>query len=472
MKHPASALPAFLLGLASVAAAAEPATRPNIVYILADDLGYGDLGCYGQTVLQTPNIDRLAAEGVRFTQHYAASSVCEPSRSSLLTGKHPGHVRHRALLRFVNNIGFKPEDVTFAEVMKTAGYATAIAGKWHLGDRADTDGPPHNHGFDFAYCVGYPYPAGGIEHWPSHVFVNGRQMPIAENEGGKQVRYMDDLYTDAALQFIREHRDGPFLVYLSLQSPHAPMDGKIAAKYADQPWPEVEKRFASMVDSADQNVGRVMATLRSLGLDQNTVVFFSSDNGPHAEGGHDPEFFRSRGLLRGIKRFLYEGGIRVPFIARWPGMIAPGTASDHVSAFWDMLPTFAELGGAALPAKTDGLSLVPTLRARPQPAHPWLYWEILKETGTKPGDNGKSAQAVRLGSWKGVRIGVDRDSKVPFELYNLAADPAELHDVAATHPDIVARLMAIVAEAHVTSEEFPLYPEERAAKAAAAGARP
>jgi arylsulfatase A len=436
-----------------------PTTRPNIIYILADDLGYGDLGCYGQQQIATPHLDRMAAEGIRFTQHFAGNTVCAPSRSSLLTGHHPGHARHRDNQRFVNSYGFRPEDVTFGEVMQSAGYATAICGKWHLGDRADSTDIPHYHGFDHAYCIGYPYPEGGREHWPSHVFVNGRQTTIPENTGGRKGRYMDDLYTDAAIAFARRERERPFLIFLSLQGVHAPIDPVLSRRYAGRDWPEVAQGFASMLEIVDANVGRLLAELKALGLDQKTIVLFSSDNGPHSEGGHDARFFRSSGELRGGKRDLYEGGVRVPLIARWPGAIRPGAESDHISANWDLLATFAELGGAKVTSAHDGISLVPALLGRPQPKHTYLYWECRERTG---------AQAVRWGDWKAVRRDVLRNASAPLELYDLRTDPGERVDVAAKNPTVVVRIQSMMTEAHVPVPGQPLFPEPRAAVSPAA----
>jgi len=437
----------------AVALAQSVASRPNIIYILADDLGYGDLGCYGQKTIATPNIDKLAAEGVRFTQHYAGSSVCTPSRSSLLTGLHTGHTRHRDNPRFVDSYGFLPGQQTFGDVMRTAGYVAGISGKWHVGDRADTRDIAHHHGFDFAYNVGYPYPDKGVEHWPSHLFTNGQKTEIPENAGAARGRYMDDLYTDAALGFIRENRAKPFILYLSFQSVHAPMDGAVSPTYAKRDWPEVDKIFASMLERADFNVGRVMAGLAELGLDRRTVVFFAGDNGPHSEGGHEARTFRSSGPLRGGKRDLYEGGVRVPLIARWPGVVAPGTTSEHVSAFWDVLPTFAELGGAKTPAGLDGLSFAPTLRGQKQAAHDYLYWEVSESSGK---------QAVRMGDWKAVRSGIRRDADAPFELYDLKTDLAESKNVAAAHPEVVARIVQIALTAHTASNRAPLFATEKA----------
>jgi len=440
-------------GAVARGASADAPARPNIIYILADDLGYGDLGCYGQRELATPNIDRLAAEGLRFTQHYAGNAMCTPSRSSLMTGLHSGHVRHRNNKRFVDSYGFRPEDVTLAEVMKEAGYATAICGKWHLGDRADTKDTAHFHGFDFAYCTGYPYPERGWEHWPSHVFINARQTPIPGNGGGNHAHYMDDLYTEAALGFMREHRAQPFVVYLAFQGVHAPMDGRLSPRYANRDWPEPEKIFASMLERVDENVGRVVATLRELGLERNTVIFFAGDNGPHNEGGHRSDFFHSAGPWRGAKFELYEGGIRTPLIVRWPGVVAAGTRTDAICTMWDMLPTFAEIGGAPVPGKTDGISALPILRGHPPRNTRYLYWE-------NPDSNG--SQGVRWENWKAIRRGVGADANAPFELYDLQADPTESRSVAREHADVLERIRAIVAEAHVPSGQCPLYPEEKA----------
>jgi arylsulfatase A-like enzyme len=445
-------LGALLLLAPGLALSGADASRPNLVFLLADDLGYGDVGCYGQAQIATPHLDALAREGMRFTQHYAGNTVCTPSRSSLLTGRHPGHVLHRDNPRFVDSYGFLPDELTFGDLLRRAGYATGIAGKWHVGDRTDTTDMAHHHGFDFAYCVGYPYPDGGIEHWPSHVFTNGVRTSIPENSVGQRGRYMDDLYTDAALRFIEENRTRPFLLFLSFQSVHAPMDGAISPTYASRDWPAVEKTFASMLERLDENVGRVLAALRRLGIAERTVVFFSSDNGPHKEGGHDPEFFNSNGPLRGGKRDLFEGGIRVPLIVRWPGVARPGAISEHVSASWDLLPTLAELGGATVPPVVDGISFSATLRGLPQAPHEFLYWE-------SHGEGGK--QAVRLGNWKGVRLNVSKEGSPAFQLFDLASDPAEIRNVAAEHPDVVRRLTEIAVDAHVPSPMSALLPDEQ-----------
>lgn len=429
--------------------AAAPDSRPNIVYILADDLGYGDLGCYGQKLIATPHIDRLASEGMVFTDHYAGNAVCTPSRSSLLTGKHPGHARHRDNPRFVDSYGFLPEELTFAEVMQSAGYATAITGKWHVGDRNDGKDIPPYHGFDYSYCVGFPYPNGGVEHWPSHLFENGEFTPIPGNQNGERGQYMDDLYTDAAIRFLRDRdQEKPFVLFLSFQGVHVPMDGAVSPDYADKDWPEVERVFASMLQKVDTNTGRLLAELKRLNLADNTVVFFTSDNGPHLEGNHDDKFFHSSGRFRGAKRDLLEGGIRVPLIVRWPGTVKPHSQSRHVSAFWDMLPTFAEIGGADIPADVDGLSFLPTLQSQDQPTHPFLYWENQEYGGQ---------QAVRQGDWKLFRQGVMQNTSTNWQLFNLQSDPAELHDLAGRYPERVSVLAQIAADAHEPSPIAPLF---------------
>ncbi|MDQ8201200.1 arylsulfatase [Pelagicoccus enzymogenes] len=435
--------------LAATAQATSKDARPNIVYILADDLGYGDLGCYGQKAIATPYIDQLAQQGMKFTQHYAGNAVCTPSRSSLLTGKHPGHVRHRDNPRFVHSYGFLPEERTFSEVMQSAGYQTAITGKWHVGDRNDSEDIPPYHGFDYSYCVGFPYPEGGVEHWPSHLFENGEMVKIPANQNGQRGAYMDDLYTDAAIRFLKERdSEKPFILFLSFQGVHVPMDGKISPDYADKEWPEVEKIFASMLQKVDTNTGRILEELEALGLASNTVVLFTSDNGPHLEGGHDHEFFHSNGPLRGAKRDLLDGGIRVPLIVRWPGIVPQHSQSDHVSAFWDMLPTFADIASESVPADTDGISFLPALRGEPQKQHPFLYWENQEYGGQ---------QAVRQDHWKLYRKGVMENASGDWELYNLNSDPAELHDLAAQHPEIVRELSKHATNSHVPSPIAPLF---------------
>ena len=426
--------------------------QPNIIFILADDLGYGDLGCYGQKLIDTSNIDRLAAEGMRFTDAYAGATVCAPSRSCLMTGQHTGHTRVRNNRSpTMGRVSLWPSDVTVAEVLRSAGYRTSMIGKWGIGEAGST-GVPTQQGFDEWF--GYLNQGHAHNYYPEHLWKNDTEVFLSGNRGGMRQQYSHDLFADAAIEFLDNHSDGPFFLYLPLTIPHANnelgrstgdgMEVPDYGPYAENNWPTPEKGFAAMVTRMDRDIGRIMAKLKELGIDDNTIVFFSSDNGPHREGGHDPEFFGSRGGLRGIKRDLYEGGIRVPTIARWPGKIKAGTVSDHPWAFWDFLPTAAELAGAQAPANVDGISIVPTLLGKDQPGPDYLYWEFIR---------GKNFhQAVRRGSWKAVRHRLDQ----PVELYNLDVDLAEERDVAADHPDVVKQMTDILAKARTESDAYPV----------------
>jgi arylsulfatase A-like enzyme len=445
------------LGLAGAAIAGRPAAgaeeagpapggrKPNLIFILADDLGYGDLGCYGQKRIRTPNIDALAAEGTRFTQVYAGSTVCAPSRCTLMTGLHTGHclVRGNAL------VPLRPEDVTVAEVLKGAGYATGLVGKWGLGE-PDTTGIPNKQGFD--YYFGYLNQGHAHNYYPDYLWRNEEKVPlpneVAAGVATKRVVYSGDLFEKEALEFVGRSKGGPFFLYLALTIPHANneagnegMEVPTDAPYSGESWPQVERNFAAMVTRMDSGVGKLMAELKRLGIDRDTVVFFTSDNGPHKEGGHDPNFFESSGAVRGIKRDLYEGGIRVPMIVRWPGRVPSGAVSDQAWAFWDFLPTAAEIAGAKCPDGLDGISMLPALLGKPQKSHEYLYWEFY-ERGFR--------QAVRMGDWKAVRKGLD--GKV--ELYNLRADLRETKDAAGQHPDVVKRIEEVLRTAHVDSPLF------------------
>ena len=437
--------------------------RPNIIYILADDLGYGDLGCYGQETIKTPNIDRLAEEGMRFTEHYAGSTVCAPSRCCLMTGFHTGH----ALVRGNARVPLRPSDVTVAELLKDAGYSTGIIGKWGLGE-PDSTGIPNRQGFD--YWFGYLNQRHAHNYYPEYLWKNEEKFEL-DNEvnhiiggrdrtpGGvatKRVEYSHDLFAEDALSFVEKNKDNPFFLYLALTIPHANneagnegMEVPSYEPYADMDWPEQQKGHAAMITRMDGDVGRLMAKLKELGLDNDTLVMFSSDNGPHKEGGADPAFFNSSGPLKGYKRALYEGGIRVPMIARWPGMIETGSVSDHISAFWDFLPTCCELVGMEAPGDIDGISMVPTMLGRPdeQREHEYLYWEF-HEQGKR--------QAVRMGHWKGIRQNVAKNPDGPIELYNLEKDIGEENNVAARHPSIVAKIEASMESARTPSEHWPL----------------
>ena len=437
--------------------------KPNIIFILADDLGYGDLGCYGQKIIKTPNIDKLAKEGMRFTDHYAGSTVCAPSRCCLMTGYHTGH----ALIRGNANVPLRPSDVTVAELLKGAGYYTGIIGKWGLGE-ADSTGIPNRQGFD--YWFGYLNQRHAHNYYPEYLWKNEEKFML-KNEvnhviggsdrtpGGvatKRVEYSHDLFAADALRFVERNKNGPFFLYLALTIPHANneagnkgMEVPSLGQYADKDWPEPQKAHAAMITRMDGDVGRLMAELKELKLDKDTLVMFSSDNGPHKEGGGDPAFFDSSGPLRGYKRALYEGGIRVPLIARWPGRIKAGSVSHHISAFWDFLPTCCELVGIKAPQGIDGISMLPTLLGKPgeQREHKYLYWEF-HEQGKR--------QAVRMGDWKGIRQNVAKNPNGPIELYNLKSDIGEKNNVAARHPEIVAKIEAYMKAARTPSEHWPL----------------
>ncbi|MEN6425230.1 MAG: arylsulfatase [Phycisphaerales bacterium] len=431
--------------------------RPNIIFILADDLGYGDLGCYGQRSIRTPNLDRMATEGMIFTDHYAGSTVCAPSRCCLMTGLHTGH----AFIRGNDRIPLRPSDVTVAELLRQAGYTTGIVGKWGLGE-PDSTGIPNRKGFD--HWFGYLNQRHAHNYYPDYLWRNEGKVPLANEvmpvnpPGGvatKRVQYSSDLFTADALKFIDRNRRRPFFLYLAYTIPHANNEAKPDGMevpsyglYANEYWPNPQKGHAAMITRMDADIGRLFARLKSLSLDRKTLVLFSSDNGPHKEGGADPAFFDSSGVLRGCKRDVYEGGIRVPLIARWPGRIAAGSGSDHVSAFWDFLPTCCELTGVPAPQGIDGLSILPTLLGRPemQQKHEYLYWEF-HEQGKK--------QAVRMGDWKGVRLNVAKDPNGPIELYDLTGDMGEERNVADQHPDIVRRIATIMASARTPSEHWP-----------------
>jgi arylsulfatase A len=441
--------------------------HPNIIYILADDLGYGDLGCFGQTIIQTPNLDRMAAEGIRFTNHYAGSSVCAPSRAALMTGRHSGRSYVRGNYEvgphgFGAGLELRDEDITLAEVLKRANYTTGLVGKWGLGVSATT-GEPNRQGFDYSY--GFLNQAHAHYQFPDYLFRNGKRIEITANRGGKQGAFSNDLFTGEAIGFIErqsrpEAAKQPFFLYLAYTTPHAEMlindkalmnqyRGKVAEKpfvagkqgagkdgfggYASQQYPA--SAYAAQVTHLDRCVGKLIAALKKAGLDKNTLVLFSSDNGPHAEGGANPAYFTSSGGLRGQKRDLYEGGIRVPFIARWPAGIKPGQTSAHISAFWDVMPTVAELADVSIDEMpVEGNSFLPTLQGQPakQTQHNYLYWEFHENPTTN--------QAIRQGRWKAVRL----DPDGPVELYDLMKDPAETRNVADQNPTVVAEMKTMM----------------------------
>ena len=439
-----------------------------MLLIQADDLGYGDLSAYGQARFETPSLDRLAREGIKFTQYYAGSTVCAPSRTALMTGLHTGHswIRGNGGMPggAVGDVPLSAEDVTVAEVLNGAGYRTAIVGKWGLG-QPGTSGEPNKQGFDYAF--GFLDHRHAHRQFTDHLWRNGERLAVDVNHD-----YVNDLFTKEAAAFIERSDPRPFFVYLNYTVPHAELrvpDDSLAQfhqKFPEQPFvnraadekqtgarpelpslgyrsqPEPHAAFAAMIVRMDRDIGRLADLLRERGLDRRTLVMFISDNGPHEEGGGDPLFFKSSGGLRGIKRDLYEGGIRVPMIARWPGVIPAGRSSDHPWAHWDVLPTLAEIAGTRPPAGLDGLSMLRALRGEPQPTHDAFYWEF-HERGFQ--------QAVRMGRWKAVRL----KTAEPLELYDLERDPREERNVAAANPDVIARIEAYLGTARTESERWP-----------------
>ena len=447
----AAVAPLILPSVATAANSPAPATsaKPNIVWIMADDLGIGDLGCYGQKRIATPNIDRLATQGTRFTQFYAGSAVCAPSRNVLMTGQHTGHVQVRGNAK----VNLRPTDITVAQTLKEANYATGLIGKWGIGIQG-TEGTATRKGFD--YFFGYMDQTHAHNYYPTFLVRNDENVPlrnVVPNPGPygqgvatTKVDYSADLIGADALKFIDDHKGGPFFLYFSPTLPHANDEAKdngseipSYGRYAKENWPDVEKGYAAMATLFDQQVGDILDRLQQLGLADNTIVFVTSDNGAHAEGGHDANFFDSNGPFRGIKRDLYEGGIRVPMIVRWPGHVPAGAVSNQVGWFADFLPTADEIAGVRAPADLDGVSLLPALLGRnsEQKPHDHLYWEFYE---------GASSQAVRLGDWKAVRIPMLTGK---IQLFDLATDVAEEHDVAASHPDIVNRIQALMEKDHV-----------------------
>jgi arylsulfatase A-like enzyme len=445
--------------LSPMATAAEKDPKPNIVYILADDMGYGDLGCYGQKTLTTPHIDKMAAEGMRFTQHYAGSTVCAPSRCVLMTGLHTGHARIRS-----NGGGVMGDaDVTVATVLGKAGYRTGCVGKWGIGHPVP-ESNPNDCGFDHFY--GYANMWHAHNFYPSFIVENGKrvalrnvQMPqFKRNKNGKngagvaveKIDYVPDLVHKQALSFIERNKSRPFFLYYALNMPHANNEGGRVGRgmevpdhgeYESKDWKTPEKGFASMMRRIDDYVGEVLARLKVLGLEKNTLVIFASDNGPHNEGHHSMKFFDSNGSLRGMKRDLYEGGVRVPTIARWSGRIKAGSLSKHVSGFQDIMPTLCELAGTPCP-KVDGISMLPTLLGRTdsQKTHAHLYWEF-------GGQGGK--QAVLLGKYKGIRLNTRKNPNGPIELYDISKDISEQTNLAGKNPKIVAEIAKIMKAQHV-----------------------
>jgi len=397
--------------------------KPNIIFILTDDLGYGDLGSYGQTLIKTPNLDRMAAEGIRFTDCYSGSTVCASARCGLMTGLHNGHAYIRTNSK-PPDTPLRKQDETVAELLKSAGYSTGVIGKWGLGG-AVSSGNPTRKGFDYSYCF---LEHGEGDYFPTYLWRD--EQPVLIRPGS----YQQALFTDDAVQFIRRNHKHPFFLYLAYMVPHAPAGVPDEGPYKKMGWPKQDREYAAMISYMDRDVGHIFQTLKEMGLDDDTVVFFSSDNGPPR-----PDFFHSAGPLNGQKRSLYEGGIRIPMIVRWPGRITPGQVSNQPWAFWDFMPTAADIAGIGPPSGLDGISMLPTLTGVGQQApHKPLYWEFYVTA------NSDFLQAVRMGKWKAIRD--IRDGQV--SLYDLDVDIGENTDVAAQHPDIIAGAVQLMKQEH------------------------
>ena len=468
MNHPISILSAFviLLGSGFGRLAAESnldPVRPNIIYIMTDDLGYGDLGCYGQKVIQTPHIDQLAAEGMRFTDHYAGHTVCRPSRLVLWLGQHVGHTgltgnRPRSLTS---------KEQTVARLLKSAGYTTGGVGKWALGNvnqpsEIGNAGHPNRNGFDYWY--GYLNQSNAHNYYPTFLWENDKQVRLQGNVidtapagrgrvASKRITYSHDSMTQAAFRFIERHQDTPFLLHIHWTIPHANNEGgRVTGDgmevpeygiYAEKDWPNPEKGFAAMITRMDADIGQLIKLLKKLKIDEKTLVIFTSDNGPHNEGGHKHEYFNSNGALTGFKRSMHEGGIRVPMIARWPGKIAAGTVSSHPSGFYDFLPTACELAEIKPPIGIDGISYLPTLFGRDdqQKSHEYLYCESLE---------GATSVGVRFGNWKLVKYRPRKGTKKTtqneslWRLYDLSKDIGEKNDLSKKHPDVVQQIIKLL----------------------------
>ncbi len=440
--------------------------KTNIVYLIADDLGYAELGCYGQKKIKTPNIDKLASQGMKFTQHYSGNPVCAPSRCVLMTGKHSGHAQVRGNKQVGGKEGWKlgsttggqwplkAGTVTVAGILKDAGYRTGAFGKWGLG-RVGTTGDPNKQGFD--HFFGYICQRQAHTYYPNHLWRDGKVEWIEANKGGKEGAYSHDLIANEALKFVKANKDKPFFLYVPFTIPHVALQvpedslAEYKGKWPDPPYmgdkgyfphPNPRACYAAMVTRMDRDVGRIMSLLKELNLEDNTIVMFTSDNGPTFNGGSDSAFFESARPLRGLKGSVYEGGIRVPFIVRWPAKVKAGSVSEHICAFWDFLPTCCELIGVDAPSDIDGISILPTLLTQrgKQKKHKYLYWEL------------RGRQGVRMGRWKAVRTNPNKK----IQLYDLDKDIGEQNDIADANPEILTKMAELMKTGRTESKVFPL----------------
>lgn len=431
--------------------------KPNIIFILADDMGIGDLGCYGQQQIPTPNIDKLAKAGVKFNRHYSGSTVSAPSRCALMTGKDMGHAYIRGNKNVKSSlhprgfdINLAEEEVTVAQKVKEAGYATMCVGKWGLGG-PKSSGSPINKGYD--YFFGYLNQAVAHSYYPDHLWENESLYPLNEEV------YSHFLIMEKGLEFMRNNFDKPIFAYFAITPPHADLDypdisqfegqfeervynPKNGYKLQDNP----RATYAAMVAEVDNNVGQIIDLLEECGELENSIIIFSSDNGVHSVGGHDPEYFNSNMDLRGIKRDLYEGGVRTPFVVRWDAFIEPGTESDHISTFWDFLPTVCDVVDVEKPSNIDGISYLPTLLNKGrQKRHDNIYYEFFEQGGK---------QSFLKDDWKLVRLNVSNSDKTTEELYNLNIDMSETNNLIEQYPKRAARLRKLMDKSRIESDIF------------------
>ncbi|WP_298493955.1 arylsulfatase [uncultured Algibacter sp.] len=449
--------------------------KPNIIYILADDMGYGDVGVYGQKKIKTPNIDKMASEGIKFTNHYSGQTVCSPSRCSLMTGMHMGNASVTRNGQLMN-----PDDVTVAELIKPAGYRTGIIGKWGLSEGATAANSPNQQGFD--HYFGFENQGFAHFYYPEYLFRNHLKVEYPENinirdDKGNYIEgkgtYSHDEFAKEALQFINDNKYEPFFLYLPFAIPHAELTIQEEAKkqYRGLNWPETPKAeggggkkddagygsqyvggycaqkepnvtYAAMISKMDENIGKILDLLEELGIAENTIIMFSSDNGPSDEGGQDIPFFDSSGGLRGKKRDIYEGGIRIPFVVKWKGTVQAGIESDLPSAFWDFLPTVCDLAGVSTPKNVNGISLLPTILGNKsqQIRHDYLFWEW--QRGKNP-----YYEALRVDNWKAFRITPNNEEPY-YELYDLDKDVGETNNIASQHPELIEKFIPYFEEAN------------------------
>lgn len=432
-------------------------TQPNILFLLADDLGYGELGCYGQEIIETPVLDNLALQGMRFTDFYAGNAVCSPSRAVLLTGKSSSFNTIRGNSGSYSDdrwmrVALKKDEITMAEMLRKAGYQTGFVGKWHLDDPNDISTWAYNRGFDFAVQEQWGSRFGGIQYDEQMHWINGKQDSVYYHVNEWECK--DEFRTNLAFNYLDKiDSEKPFFLFMSYRAPHGHEftigNNKL---YRDNDWPEAERLHASKITLLDKQIGRMLTKLDEMGELDNTLIIFTSDNGPHKEGrGHNPKFFKSAGKLKGIKRDMYEGGIRVPMIAYWKGKITADISTKHMAGFQDLMPTFAEVAGVKIPEQSYGISILPVLKGEKQDKHENLNWEFQLDGWNRKMPDGGFRQSARIDNWKGVRYGTNMET----ELYNLDDDISETKNLANEHPEIVQKMNAVFENNRSETTGFP-----------------